>query len=213
MSLLVASHHSYVPVKGAEECPSHLLGHLVTLGGALVSLRYRLLTKDILASFERAHDVLLVGECRRAYDGGVDFAILVDLGDVVRVYEGGDVVTEVPLCPAALPDAGVGFHDVGQLDPRVRYDVGQVDRAGPAHAEEGHPHRRRFGPGRGQSLVAASGRLVVQIPVKCGKILSPVKFAHFTSYKTFTGEPISTVSPVTNGENELKIRYLWCVHR
>ena len=40
------------------------------------------------------------------------------------------------------------------------------------------------------------------------KILSPVKLAHFTGYRPFTGEPISPVSPVTHGENELKIRYL-----
>ena len=38
------------------------------------------------------------------------------------------------------------------------------------------------------------------------KILSPVKLSHFTGYRPFTGEPISPVSPVTNGENELKIR-------
>ena len=33
--------------------------------------------------------------------------------------------------------ARVGFHNVDQFDPRVRYDVGQVDRASAAHAEEG----------------------------------------------------------------------------
>ena len=44
------------------------------------------------------------------------------------------------------------------------------------------------------------------------KILSPVKTAHFTGPRTFTGEPISPVSPVTNGESELKNRLVQCVH-
>ena len=39
-----------IPIKRAKECLVHLLGHFITLGGALVRLGYRLLTKDILAS-------------------------------------------------------------------------------------------------------------------------------------------------------------------
>ena len=115
----------YVPVERAEECSVHLLGHFIALGSALVSLRNRLLTKYILASpettkesfpwrkiiieasgsvsLERSHNVFLMAECRRAYDCRVDFAIFVDLGHVVRVHEGG--VSEIPLCPRALPDA------------------------------------------------------------------------------------------------------------
>ena len=44
---------------------------------------------------------------------------------------------EVPLILDGLPLGGVGLHDVGDLDPGVGDDVGQVDCPRPSQAEDG----------------------------------------------------------------------------
>ena len=53
---------------------------------------------------------------------------------------------EVPLRPALFPLGVVGLDDEEELDLGARHDVGQVDGAGAAEAEEGQAHgRHRLG--------------------------------------------------------------------
>ena len=57
-----------------------------------------------MISLERSHDELLMGKCRRANDGCVHLAVLVNRGHVIRMDEYG-IIAEIPLRPTALPDA------------------------------------------------------------------------------------------------------------
>ena len=61
------------------------------------------------------------------------------LSSLVRVDKLG--VYEVPLVPDGLPLVGVSLHDVGDLDPGVGDDVGQVDRPRPPQPEDGQLDR------------------------------------------------------------------------
>ena len=65
---------------------------------------------------------------------------------------------EVPLVLDRLPLGGVGLDDVGDLDPGVGDDVGQVDGSGPPQPEDG----QLYGGGGG---VPASFQVFLILPV------------------------------------------------
>ena len=65
---------------------------------------------------------------------------------------------EVPLVLDGLPLGSVGLHDVGDLDPGVGDDVGQVDGPGPPQPEDG----QLDGGGGG---VPASFQVLLILPV------------------------------------------------
>ena len=65
---------------------------------------------------------------------------------------------EVPLVLDRLPFGGVRLHDMGDLDPGVGDDVGQVDGPGPPQSEDG----QLYGGGGG---VPASFQVFLILPV------------------------------------------------
>ena len=65
---------------------------------------------------------------------------------------------EVPLVLDGLPLGGVGLDDVGDLDPGVGDDVGQVDGPGPPQPEDGQLYR-------GGGGVPASFQVLLILPV------------------------------------------------
>ena len=83
------------------------------------------------------------------------------LSSLVRVDKLGG--HEVPLVSDGLPLVGVGLHDVGDLDPGVGDDVGQVDRPRPPQPEDGQLDR-----GSGHARAVRQVFLILSVPgIKC----------------------------------------------